>query len=103
MRPRVKPTKNKKRKRYVTMFKFLCKVAGMVAVTALILKLGEVVSNRVCGKQHSIKIIGKPKKASSFGVIGGADGPTAIFITGRVNPQAISNVFSRLADVVRSH
>ncbi len=27
------------------MFKFLCKAAGMVAVTALILRLGEAVSN----------------------------------------------------------
>lgn len=47
------------------MFKFLCKAAGMVAVTALILRLGEAVSNRVCGKQHSIKIIGRPKEAGS--------------------------------------
>ena len=48
------------RKEVVAMFKFLCKAAGMVAVTALILRLGEAVSNRVCGKQHSIKIIGRP-------------------------------------------
>lgn len=95
------------------MFKFLCKAAGMVTVTVLILKLGEAVSRRICGKQHSIKIIGKPKEAgsvgmignlknaSSIGIIGGADGPTAIFIAGRANPQAVSNVFSRLAHVVR--
>ena len=51
----------------------------MVAVTALILRLGEAVSNRVCGKQHSIKIIGRPKEAGSIGIIGGADGPTAYF------------------------
>ena len=56
------------------MFKFLCKAAGMVVVTALILRLGEAVSNRVCGKQHSIKIIGRPKEAGSIGIIGGADG-----------------------------
>ena len=84
------------------MFKFLCKAAGMVAVTALILRLGEAVSNRVCGKQHSIKIIGRPKEAGSIGIIGGADGPTTILISGRANPQAVSNVFSRLADVVKS-
>ncbi len=84
------------------MVKFLCKVAGMVAVTTLILKLGEVVSERVCGKQHSIKIIGKPKEAGSIGIIGGADGPTAIFIAGRANPQAVSNVFGRLSNVVKS-
>ena len=84
------------------MFKFLCKAAGMVAVTALILRLGEAVSNRVCGKQHSIKIIGRPKEAGSIGIIGGADGPTAIFISGRANPQAVSNVFSRLAGVVKA-
>ena len=74
----------------------------MVAVTALILRLGEAVSNRVCGKQHSIKIIGRPKEAGSIGIIGGADGPTAIFISGRANPQAVSNVFSRLAGVVKA-
>ncbi|MFR9048368.1 MAG: hypothetical protein ACLVJZ_07120 [[Clostridium] leptum] len=90
------------RKEVVAMFKFLCKAAGMVAVTALILRLGEAVSNRVCGKQHSIKIIGRPKEAGSIGIIGGADGPTAIFISGRANPQAVSNVFSRLAGVVKA-
>ena len=84
------------------MFKFLCKAAGMVAVTVFILKIGEAVSRRVCGKQHSIKIVGKPRDAASIGIIGGADGPTAIFISGRANPQAVSNVFSRLADVVKS-
>ena len=49
------------RKEVVAMFKFLCKAAGMVAVTALILRLGEAVSNR-----------------------------------------AVSNVFSRLAGVVKA-
>ena len=72
------------------MFKFLCKAAGMVVVTALILRLGEAVSNRVCGKQHSIKIIGRPKEAGSIG------------ISGQANPQAVSNVFSRLAGVVKA-
>ena len=38
---------------------------------------------------------------STIGIIGGADGPTAIFISGRANPQAVSNVFSRLAGVVK--
>lgn len=73
------------------MFKFLCKAAGMVAVTVLILKAGEALSKRICGKQHSVKIIG------------GADGPTAIFVTSQVNPQAVTNVFSRLANVIKYH
>lgn len=85
------------------MFKFLCKAAGMVAVTVFILKIGEAVSRRVCGKQHSIKIVRNPKEAASIGIIGGADGPTAIYIASRVNPQAVTNVFSRLADVVKFH
>ncbi|MFQ9196095.1 MAG: hypothetical protein ACLR30_03535 [[Clostridium] leptum] len=68
------------------MFKFLCKAAGMVAVTALILRLGEAVSNRVCGKQHSIKIIGRPKEAGSIGIIGGADDPI-LFLSAAGHPQ----------------
>lgn len=67
------------------MFKFLCKAAGMVAVTALILRLGEAVSNRVCGKQHSIKIIGRPKEAGSIGIIGGATAqPLFLSAAGRI-------------------
>ena len=85
------------------MFKFLCKAAGMVAVTVFILKIGEAVSRRVCGKQHSIKIVRNPKEAASIGIIGGADGPTAVFVTSMVNPQAVTNVFSRLANVIKFH
>lgn len=83
------------------MFKFLCKAAGMVAVTALILRLGEAVSNRVCGKQHSIKTLAG-RKGRQHWYHWRADGPTAIFISGRANPQAVSNVFSRLAGVVKA-
>ena len=75
------------------MFKFLCKAAGMVAITALILRLGEAVSNRVCGKQHSIKIIGRPKEAGSIGIIGGADGPTAIYLTSMLSPELLGPGF----------
>lgn len=82
------------------MFKFLCKAAGMVAVTVFILKIGEAVSARVCGKQYSIKIVRNPKE---IGIIGGADGPTAVFVTSMVNPQAVTNVFGRLANVIKIH
>lgn len=96
------------------MFKFLCKAAGMVAATVIILKIGDAVAKRFCGKQHGVKIISDAdeagsigiigndrKKAANISIIGGADGPTAIYITGRANPQAVSNVFSRLADVAK--
>ena len=33
-----------------------------------------------------------PNQASSIGIIGGADGPTAIFITGKIYPYILRDV-----------
>lgn len=85
------------------MFKFLCKAAGMVAVTALIPETGRGrfqprLRQTAQHQDHWQAERGGQHWISSAG----ADGPTAIFISGRANPQAVSNVFSRLAGVVKA-
>ena len=34
-----------------------------------------------------------PQEASSIGIIGGADGPTAIYIAGRLSPHIFTGIF----------
>ena len=34
-----------------------------------------------------------PREASSIGIIGGADGPTAIYIVGRLSPHIFTGIF----------
>jgi len=43
--------------------------------------------------------MGNIKNASSIGIIGGSDGPTAIFISGQSNPYLITIIFAFLAVV----
>ena len=48
------------------MFKFLCKAAGMVAVTALILRLGEAVSNRVAANSTASRSLAGRKRPAAL-------------------------------------
>ncbi len=42
------------------------------------------------------KFFNAERHAASIGIIGGADGPTAIFVTGKITGQLLLEIFSKI-------
>lgn len=72
------------------LLSFLLKFVGMVAAAALLLKLGEMLSRRLSKNQHSVRIID-----------GFSDGPTAIYVSSQISPEAIAGFFGKISDSVK--
>lgn len=75
----------------------LRKVVTLFTIIAIVMTIISIGFNFVLPMYLSYKLNNEVDKASSIGIIGGADGPTAIYVTGKLSPYAFADIFLLLA------
>jgi len=69
------------------------KIVIILTIISTIITLVSVSFNFLMPLCLSYKLHGKVDGASSIGIIGGADGPTAIYIASRLSPHVFTGIF----------
>lgn len=72
----------------------LRKVIAILTITTTIITIISAGFDFLIPMYLSYKLRNEVGKASSIGIIGGADGPTAIFVTSRSFPYLITVIFA---------
>ena len=75
----------------------LTKIVGIFTILTTIMTLVSAIFNFLVNRYISYKLHADISKVDSIGIIGGSDGPTAIFVTSRSSTDLIIVIFALLS------